>query len=233
MSTDKQIAANRANAQQSTGPNTEAGKSASSQNAAKHSLTSKYLIIRTGEEAAFAELESGLRAELKPTGALSEVIFKRVIECAWNLERCRLADYELHEENGLENEPLNSGRAAFHHDRIQRYARETESSMYKAIRELGKLQTEQQYRLEAFKLTPEQAINPEALAATPHSISPLCSLTQVMKNLITYRKNSEPAFPVEDDGLEEIARLHMLKNFPRNEADSRGMRPLQTNAAAA
>ena len=48
MTTEKQIAANRANAIHSTGPTTEAGKSASSKNASKHNLTSKYLIILPG-----------------------------------------------------------------------------------------------------------------------------------------------------------------------------------------
>ena len=80
--TEKQIAANRANAQLSTGPRTDAGKSAASRNATRHALTSKNLIILPGQEDDFAELEVGLRSKLIPDGPLEEVIFKRVLECA-------------------------------------------------------------------------------------------------------------------------------------------------------
>jgi hypothetical protein len=40
MATEKQIAANRANAQKSTGPKTAAGKLTSSRNAYRHGLSS-------------------------------------------------------------------------------------------------------------------------------------------------------------------------------------------------
>jgi hypothetical protein len=39
MSTEAQISANQANSQNSTGPKTEAGKTASAQNSWKHGLT--------------------------------------------------------------------------------------------------------------------------------------------------------------------------------------------------
>jgi hypothetical protein len=43
MATEKQVAANRANARRSTGPKTEAGKRKSSQNAYQHGLSSSEL----------------------------------------------------------------------------------------------------------------------------------------------------------------------------------------------
>ena len=44
MTSERQIVANRANAQASTGPKTDAGKARSSRNALKHGATAKYLL---------------------------------------------------------------------------------------------------------------------------------------------------------------------------------------------
>ena len=50
MSTEKQIAANRANAKRSTGPNTSGGKARSRMNAWKHGLRAETVVI-AGEDA--------------------------------------------------------------------------------------------------------------------------------------------------------------------------------------
>ena len=47
MASDKQLAANRANAKLSTGPTTEAGKKRSRRNALKHGLLSTTLLLPT------------------------------------------------------------------------------------------------------------------------------------------------------------------------------------------
>ena len=206
MATDLQFAANRANAQLSTGPLSEAGKAAVSQNAGKHYLTSKYLIILSGQEDDFAELESGLRSKLKPAGPLEELLFKRIVECAWNLERCRHAEFELFQQIGADRDPLSTTENAPQFDRIHRYARQSENSMYKAMRELGKLQSEQQFRDEAFPPAGEDAESP----ANP--ISSAVSMQQIVRNVVLYRKNSHQAFEEEQRNLFEMARNRALPN---------------------
>ena len=47
MTTDKQINANKLNAQKSTGPQTDAGKEASAGNALKHGMTAKKYLTPT------------------------------------------------------------------------------------------------------------------------------------------------------------------------------------------
>ena len=49
MASEKQIEANRANAQHSTGPKTPAGKAISRLNALKHGLTAEIAVIRPRE----------------------------------------------------------------------------------------------------------------------------------------------------------------------------------------
>ena len=191
MTSEKQIAANRANAEHSTGPRTEEGKAASSQNAAKHSLTSKYLIILPGQQDAFAILESGLREKLVPMGPLEEVLFKRIVECAWNLERCRMAEFNLLGDSLID--PLASDINAGKYDRIHRYARESGNAMYKAMRELGKLQAEAQFRREISPFTQEQAVEFNCVSQTAYALSQVCLLSQVMRNVVAYRKYKSKA----------------------------------------
>ena len=98
MATPPQALANHANAQLSTGPRTDSGKNTSSQNATRHALTARGLIVPLGLESAFAGLEEELRVNLIPVGGLEDTIFARILECAWNLQRCRLAQAQLFEK---------------------------------------------------------------------------------------------------------------------------------------
>ena len=191
MATAQQVTANRANALYSTGPKTEEGKSASSLNGVKHNLTSQYLIILPNQQDAFAELESGLRAKLTPNGTLEEVLYKRIVECAWNLERCRMAEFELH--SGGYQDPLLSDHTAASCDRIHRYARESENAMHKSLRELSKLQTEGQFRQELCPLSKEQLADPVEVAGTIHSLSQGCFLSRIMKLAIACHKTESEA----------------------------------------
>ena len=60
MTSDRQIAANRANAQRSTGPRTPNGKTRAAQNALKHGLTATTPVLPDEDPEAFA----GLRQEV-------------------------------------------------------------------------------------------------------------------------------------------------------------------------
>jgi hypothetical protein len=189
MATEKQIAANRANAQLSTGPKTEAGRAASSHNATTHSLTAKGLIILPGHEADFAQLEAGLRASLQPDTPLQEVFFKRIVDCAWKLERCRFAEQDISTSYGFNiHEPLSDPAGVNRLAAIQKYAREAENSMIKSIRELGKLQTEDQFRHEICPVTEAQFNDAGQLKNTPHDRSEACGFQQILKTLIANHK---------------------------------------------
>jgi hypothetical protein len=87
MATEKQIQANRANAQRSTGPRTQAGKDRSRLNSRKHGLTAKMLII-VGEHAAdFDQLRAELMDEYDPPSALECELVERLAGILWRLRR--------------------------------------------------------------------------------------------------------------------------------------------------
>jgi hypothetical protein len=84
MSTAAQLAANRANAQHSTGPVTEAGKAASSRNAVSHGLRSNHLSHSSPEEEqAFLEWCEGLKQTHNPVTALETELFRLMAIHGW------------------------------------------------------------------------------------------------------------------------------------------------------
>ncbi|WBQ14352.1 hypothetical protein L2D00_06650 [Hyphomonadaceae bacterium BL14] len=98
MATPKQIAANRANAARSTGPKTQAGKAASSQNARKHGIFGRDVAHELEDPLQFDGLVEGLRADLKPASALEDELVDQLALAFWRNRR--LAKAEQFELNG-------------------------------------------------------------------------------------------------------------------------------------
>jgi len=87
MSTDHQIAANRANARLSTGPRTAGGKARSASNNLRHGLASGRLILPGEDPADFDELVEGLRAEYNPATPTEGQLILRMAQHFWLSQR--------------------------------------------------------------------------------------------------------------------------------------------------
>ena len=144
MTASTRATANLANAQLSTGPRTEEGKSRSSRNAVKHGLTAKHLVIGPGEEEEFAELHDSLLAQLSPQGPLEMGLFNMLCHAAWNLERFRALEAQLM-TSGLDS--LLDERTAKALDRLQRYAASNQRAYFSALKELRTVQNNRLLRL--------------------------------------------------------------------------------------
>jgi hypothetical protein len=134
------LAANAANAQHSTGPRTPDGKTRSSQNASKHGLTARDVIIAAGEQEEFDHLLADYQADLKPQGAIQQTLFNQLVAAAWNLRRigrmqsvlCSEASYQdLLANHDLQNQL----------DRLARHQTRIERSFHRCLKELKALQT--------------------------------------------------------------------------------------------
>ena len=89
MTSDKQIRANRRNAQRSTGPKTPEGKDAVRLNATKHGLRSQEVLLPGEDGDALKELDENLRAELEPVGELENLLVDGIVAAHWRLRRLR------------------------------------------------------------------------------------------------------------------------------------------------
>ena len=87
MSNDRQIEANRQNAQRSTGPRTADGKARVASNALKHGLTGKQIVLPGEDPAEFDSFRSDLIADLAPQGALEEILAEKIVADVWRLRR--------------------------------------------------------------------------------------------------------------------------------------------------
>ena len=83
----KQIEANRRNAARSTGPKTREGKEAVKQNALKHGLLAKEVLLPGENADSFQELSDHLYADLRPDGALETALVERIVGGLWRLRR--------------------------------------------------------------------------------------------------------------------------------------------------
>jgi hypothetical protein len=91
VSLSRKAAANRRNAQLSTRPRTEEGKSRSRLNAVKHGILASAVLITAGEgaedPAEFEELLSALRRDLAPVGRLEEMMVEKIAVYWWRQKR--------------------------------------------------------------------------------------------------------------------------------------------------
>lgn len=95
MTSEARQAANASNACLSTGPRTGEGKARSSQNARTHGLTATGLVIAAEDREEFDELLAQLQADIRPQGALQQILFDQLVASAWNLRRIRRMEAEL------------------------------------------------------------------------------------------------------------------------------------------
>ena len=96
MSSAAQFAANRHNAQSSTGPRTPEGKQSSSQNATAHGLTGRKLVLNSEEQAEYDALVAKLVRAWEPEESERDLL-EEYAEAKWRLRRCRRAETAFHD----------------------------------------------------------------------------------------------------------------------------------------
>ena len=87
MTSARQIAANRQNAQGSTGPRTPAGRARVAQNAITHGLLAQDTLLPDEDEQAYQTFAETVRAEWNPEGAHEHFLVDRMIRAARQLGR--------------------------------------------------------------------------------------------------------------------------------------------------
>jgi len=87
MATEKQKAANQANAARSTGPKTAAGRKRASRNSLKHGIFSRDLVLPWEDPKAFNALLEGLCDDLKPEGITEALLVEQMAVAIWKQSR--------------------------------------------------------------------------------------------------------------------------------------------------
>ncbi len=137
MSTPEQIQANRANAQLSTGPKTESGKAASSQNSWQHGLTfGVFRVLATEDQSLYELLLQELLKEYHPSTATESILVERMAQHHWL--RNRALYFQSHYiESGDE---IDTAKLSL----FMRYETMHERAFHKCLTDILKLRAEKQ-----------------------------------------------------------------------------------------
>ena len=95
MTSERQKAANRANARHSTGPKTPKGKAVVRLNACRHSLFARDVVLPEEDADAFEDLWNQVRAHFSPQGPIEEFLVNRVVNDMWRYRRWERAETAL------------------------------------------------------------------------------------------------------------------------------------------
>jgi hypothetical protein len=98
MATEKQIAANRLNAQHSTGPRTPEGLAKTSQNALTHGLTARQTVISNESEEGYDQHAQALLEEQDPATPTECLLVDQMIAASWRIRRIRIIEARLYQQ---------------------------------------------------------------------------------------------------------------------------------------
>lgn len=95
MASERQIEANRLNAQASTGPRTEEGKAQSSRNALTHGLTARALLLADEDPEEYCRLHEGFIMDLASASTLEDELVAQIASVFWRMRRVAAAEAAL------------------------------------------------------------------------------------------------------------------------------------------
>lgn len=156
MASEKQLQANRLNAEKSTGPKSHEGKATASKNALKHGILASAAFISEEDSSLFQALQAKLYEHYLPSGGKEEVLVDRIAAYLWRLRRVfqieawclkpdnyydHLLSHSIPGEKPIERTLAN--RFASHAPQLQtlsRYEGTIERMMTRATQELEEMQ---------------------------------------------------------------------------------------------
>jgi hypothetical protein len=97
MASDRQIAANRLNAQKSSGPRTADGKRRSRQNALRHGLTAQTVIGALEDADEYRAFEADILAGCSPRSSVEHALASRLASLLWRQRRATAIESGLFE----------------------------------------------------------------------------------------------------------------------------------------
>ncbi len=185
---DKQLAANRANAARSTGPTSARGKSISAQNSLSHGLCSNRLTIFHWEsQTEYDAIRASFSGRFRPLDHAELALVDRMVDCTWRRNRILAIETTLFELDISDNEKTVKAEFPDAPDdgllrmaitfrskhgegstlAVQRYLTSVERSYSRARRELEILQKDRFNALSA-----DEIVEAATLAAVPPEPEP-------------------------------------------------------------
>jgi len=156
---EKQLAANRANAKKSTGPRGEAGKQTVSLNAVRHGLAGNTAVLPEEDRAAHQAFCGELLGELAPATAMELNLAQSIANDLWRLNRAAAIEINMFAVGVIEDDPdpdhdsamqtaLAGARTFINHANkfglLSLYEQRINRAVHKNMAELRRMQAERQ-----------------------------------------------------------------------------------------
>ena len=169
MATDRQIEANRKNAQKCTGPNTEKGKATSSQNALKTGLDAKSEVLRFESRPDYEALIAEFYARYHPTVPEDRALVDMLIRSEWLSRRYTAIDTAIWEHQFFKGETslgatFLKSQEAF--ERVGRRINWAQRNYQLALKQLLDLRAKRAAQVEE-AAEPEPAVDPDPEVPAP------------------------------------------------------------------
>jgi hypothetical protein len=140
MSSEKQIAANRANAKRSTGPNTNGGKARSRINAWKHGLRAEKVVIAGEDAKDLQAIQRELWEEYHPSLGMESLLVERLAHYAWRMRRAVVFEAALLKEGAIHPYRLGCPQEGNALSTLLRYEMAMANASYRTLQQLLFLQ---------------------------------------------------------------------------------------------
>jgi hypothetical protein len=211
--TPRKIEANRRNAQRSTGPRTERGKSITRFNAVTLGLFAKHVTVPICDgykpERDFKSLLDGLHEEFQPVGFYEEWLVVKIAECMWRLRRATRCESGSVRQSAIrDNRPIWESREDDQRsmellveiwtlERAEKELRDSGSLSQKSYQKVLPLVEERRTRVQSERLVETDFDREEFLACvTGHKES-----LELVRNDLTYRQNERSEARFDYDSL--------------------------------
>ena len=152
MATEAQTAANRRNAESSTGPRTKEGKSRSSRNAVTFGIYSAGDFVLPEDKGLYHHFCENFQTELNPEVPFEQTRTAEIVHAAWRLRRCAAIEFNMIQSNlepgETQLDPMVEPAFAHAQETVDRARAQSHRNLHRATAELRRLQTERQVRVE-------------------------------------------------------------------------------------
>jgi len=174
MSSQRQIDANRRNAQKSTGPTSVTGKAVSSMNALKSGIHAKSLVLPSEKLADLEQLIDDYYQRHQPDSPEATFYLDEVIHCEWLLRRFRTAETQMWQYQAqsayADEQRYPLGKSATGHStpfsKLQYRVDATRRAYHRALKALKELKAEAA-SAPAPVVEPPAILNPERQTTSP------------------------------------------------------------------
>jgi len=109
----KQLDANRRNAQLSTGPKTETGKAIVARNATTHGLLARHSVIKGELQEEFDAFHAEIFADMQPVGMLEIVLLDKIVTSLWQQQRVSRIENDMIDKLSIPPKASGKGGSPF------------------------------------------------------------------------------------------------------------------------